>query len=498
MPTHEITSTMDTLIPKPVSAQADGGTFTLSETARIVVEPGQAEIASAGEYLAEKLRPSTGYPLPVVAGAASPGHIRLTTTGGDRALGEEGYGLVVAADGVRLSANQCAGLFHGIQTLRQLFPPAVERGQPQPGPWSMPTGTIHDRPRYAWRGMMLDVARHFFGVADVERVIDLCAAYKLNRFHLHLSDDQGWRIEIKGRPALTAIGGRSAVGGGPGGFYTQADYAQIVDYARRRYITVIPEIDMPGHTHAALASLAELSCDGQATEPYTGIEVGFSSLCIDSDITYQFIDQVIGELAALTPGPYFHIGGDEAKVTPPDAYRRFIERVQPIVEAHGKTMVGWGEIGQAALRPGAIAQHWHVEEAQKALRAAAQGAQVILSPGGRTYLDMKYDETFPLGLKWAGTVSVRQSYDWDPAEQVEGLPPESILGIESALWSETLTRLADIETMAFPRLIGHAEIGWSPAAGRSWDGYRRRLAAHGPRLSALGVHFFAAPDVPWE
>jgi hexosaminidase len=487
---------MDTLIPKPVSTAADGGSFSLAETARIVVPPGDAEVAAAGEYLAGRLRPSTGYPLPVVAGEPSAGDIALAT-GSDHSLGEEGYDLAISADGVRLAAHQPAGLLRGIQTIRQLLPPSVESASRQPGPWPMPTGTIHDAPRYAWRGMMLDVARHFFAVEDVERLIDLCAYYKLNRFHLHLSDDQGWRIAINSWPALTGVGARSAVGGGPGGFYTQADYTRIVDYARQRHITVIPEIDMPGHTNAALASYAGLNCDGKAREPYTGTEVGFSSLCIDQDITYRFIDEVLGELAGLTPGPYLHIGGDEARVTPPGDYRRFVERVQPLVEAHGKTMVGWGEIGQAALRPGAIAQHWHVEEASKAIRAAEQSAQVILSPGGRTYLDMKYDEAFPLGLKWAGCVSVRQSYDWDPDSQVEGLPGESILGVESALWSETLTTLADVETMAFPRLAGHAEIGWSPAAGRGWEEYRHRLAAHGPRLSALGVHFYAAPDVPW-
>ena len=226
----------------------------------------------------------------------------LTTVGSDPALGEEGYELTIAPDGVTITAAGPAGLFYGVQTLRQLLPPQIEQATAQAGPWTLPAGTIRDTPRFEWRGAMLDVARHFFGVADVKRYIDLLAYYKLNRLHLHLSDDQGWRIAINSWPNLAEYGGSTQVGGGAGGYYTQAEYADIVAYAQQRYIMIIPEIDLPGHTNAALASYAELNCNDVAPPLYTGTEVGFSSLCADKAITYTFVDDVMRELAALTPG----------------------------------------------------------------------------------------------------------------------------------------------------------------------------------------------------
>lgn len=241
---------------------------------------------------------------------------------------------------------------------------------------------------------MLDVSRHFFPVQTVKRCLDLMAYYKMNHLHLHLTDDQGWRIAINAWPNLAAYGGRTEVGGGPGGYYTQAEYADLVAYTQSRYITLVPEIDLPGHTNAALASYAQLNCDEAAPSLYTGTEVGFSSLCIDKDLTYTFVDDVIGELAALTPGPYLHIGGDEASATPKADYIRFIERAQAIVQAHGKFVVGWDEIAQADLLPTSAIQIWHEDQAAA---LAQRGLKVILSPAQRAYLDMKYDADTPSG-----------------------------------------------------------------------------------------------------
>lgn len=489
--------TIESLIPLPVSVEASGEVFFLRAGAHVYVEPDDAEVAAIGRYVADRLNPATGFGMRVLSAGKEPppGNIYLHIAGSDPALGEEGYELVVAPEGVTLRAPQPAGLFRGVQTLRQLLPPGIERPVAQPGPWSLPVATIRDRPRFAWRGAMLDVARHFFGVADVKRFIDLLAYYKMNRLHLHLSDDQGWRIAIDAWPELAAYGGSSEVGGGPGGHYTQAEYAEIVSYAQSRYITVVPEIDMPGHTNAALASYPELTCDGVAPPLYTGIEVGFSSLCIQGERTFQFVDDVIREIAALTPGSYFHIGGDEAQATDPADYRRFVEGVEEIVQAHGKRMVGWEEIAQSDLSPGSIVQHWHSDLAQ---RAVQRGAKVIMSPASRAYLDMKYDESTALGLSWAGYIDVETAYVWDPAAQLEGVEEPDVLGVEAPLWSETLETLAEVEFMAFPRLAGYAEIGWSPAEDRDWDGYRRRLGAHGPRLEAMEVHFYRAPEVPWQ
>jgi hexosaminidase len=489
--------TMDNLIPIPVSVTATGGVFALKAGAHIYVEPASAELTAIGQYLADRLNPATGYGMQVSAANGTPtaGSIYLTTIGGDPSLGEEGYELTITPDSVMLVAYRPAGLFHGVQTIRQLLPFEIESPALQPGPWPMATGTIRDYPRFAWRGAMLDVARHFFGVEELKHIVDLLAYYKMNRFHLHLSDDQGWRIAISAWPNLAAHGGSTEVGGGPGGYYTQAEYADIVAYARSRYIVVVPEIDMPGHTNAALASYAELDCDGVAPPLYTGIEVGFSSLCTDREITFRFVDDVIREIAALTPGPYFHIGGDEASATEPGDYVRFVERVQDIVQAHGKRMVGWEEIAQADLSPTSIAQHWNSDLAQKAVQ---QGAKVVMSPASRAYLDMKYDESTPLGLTWAGYIDVQTAYTWDPAAQVAGVSESDVLGVEAPLWSETLETLADVEFMAFPRLPGYAEIGWSRADGRSWDKYRLRLGAHGPRLVTMGVNFYRSSEVPWQ
>jgi len=330
-------------------------------------------------------------------------------------------------------------------------------------------------------------------VPDVKRFIDLLAHYKLNRLHLHLTDDQGWRIEITARPDLARHGGSTQVGGGAGGYYTQAEFADLVAHAAARFITIVPEVDLPGHTNAALASYPELNCDGVAPPLYQGIEVGFSALCVDRADAAGFVRDVVRELAAMTPGPYLHIGGDKVRTLAPDQYRRFIEWVEGIVHDYGKWMIGWGDIAPATLRPTTVVQRWLSDSS--ALHVA-RGGKIILSPASRTYLDMKYDTTTVLGGDWAGYLEVQDAYGWDPPA-FSGIPEASILGVEAPLWSETLVKLSDFEFMAFPRLMAVAEIGWSPAAARDWPGFRLRLAAHGERLSALGVNFYRSPQIPW-
>ena len=482
------------MIPIPASVHEAEGAFALTAQTQVRVEPPTAALLTVGHDLAAYLRPLTGLELPVVAGAAAAGHICLTTTGADPALGAEGYQLTVQPDALTLAAPQAEGLRWGMQTLRQRLFAASGRSIGQPGPRLLSCGVVYDRPRFAWRGFMLDVARHFFDAPTIERVIDLLALHKLNRLHLHLTDDQGWRLHIARWPALTAVGGATAVGGGPGGYYTQADYADIVAYAERQGIMVIPEIDMPGHTNAALAATPALNPGGAAPPLYIGTDVGFSSLNCDDEWTYRWLADVIGEVASLTPGPYIHIGGDETAATPPAAYRRFIERVQTLVQACGKQMIGWEEIAHARLLPTTVVQHWHSNDAH---RAVQQGSRIILSPANRAYLDMQYHASAPLGLHWAGYVEVKDAYDWDPAAHLAGVAESDILGIEAPLWSETLTTLADIEWMAFPRLAALAEIAWSPANRRRWDDFRQRLAGHGALLQALAVNFYRSPQVPW-
>jgi hexosaminidase len=447
------------------------------------------ETVSIANLLAADLQQVSAHVIRVRGQSAdqSPGAIQVQS-GSQMGLGEEGYALSITADAVALRADGPAGLFYGVQTLRQMLP------SPPAETVSLPAVTIRDVPRFPWRGAMLDVARHFFSVDDVKRYIDLISHYKINRLHLHLSDDQGWRIEIKSWPRLTQVGGSTQVGGGRGGYYTQEQYREIVEYARSRYVTIVPEIDTPGHTNAALASYAELNSSEEAPALYEGTKVGFSTLWINSEITYQFLDDVIRELAALTPTPYIHIGGDEARSTPEADYKKFIKRAQEIVAAHAKTAVGWNEIGEAELLPGTIVQQWAGAGYHNAKR---QGAKIILSPANKVYLDMKYDGSTPLGLDWAGLVSVKDSYDWEPGTYMEGLEESDILGLEAPLWTETVLTMKDIEYMAFPRLLGVAERAWSPK-GLSWEEYRPRLAAHGKRMEAMGIDFFKSPDVDWE
>ena len=488
------------VIPRPASIEErPGESFLLAPHTRIVVEPGSRTASVVAGRLARFFRGSTGYALPVRTGQPGRGRRPVIVLGvrNRPRLGAEGYRLRVSRAGIRLRANTAQGLFRGVQTLRQLLPAIPARAA-----WRIPAVRIGDRPRFGWRGAHLDVSRHFFSVDEVKRYIDLIAQYKVNVLHLHLSDDQGWRIAIDSWPRLATYGGSTEVGGGPGGYYTKRDYRDIVRYAAGQYMTVVPEIDTPGHTNAALASYAELNCNGQAPPLYTGTDVGFSSLCVEKEITYDFLDDVVRELAAMTPGRYLHMGGDEAQSTEEDEYVRFINRVQRIVRRHGKRMMGWAEIGQARLLPGTLAQHWSPdtgseEGTEPARLAVAQGARLVMSPANHAYLDMKYDPSTPLGLSWAGYVEVRDAYEWDPAALVDGVGEEEIAGVESALWSETLEDIEDVEFMAFPRLPGIAEIGWSPREGRDWSEYRRRLAAQGPRWEAQQVNFYRSPQVPW-
>jgi hexosaminidase len=466
----------------PVSAAPGTGAFVARASSTVSVSPSTPETLRIARALAAMLGTKIG---------PSPSPVALEL-GGPARLGDEGYELTVAPRSVRLVARTPSGLFHGVQTLRQLLPVSGRR--------RIPAVHIGDRPRFAWRGAMLDVARHFRSVRDVKRFVDLMALYKLNRLHLHLSDDQGWRIAIQKWPRLATHGGSTQVGGGKGGWYTQTQYEDIVRYAAARYVVVVPEIDMPGHVHAALSSYPKLACDGKPTPLYRGIDVGFSSLCVDKPVTYDFVSDVIGELARLTPSPWIHIGGDEAMATKASDYVRFIGRVRAIVEAQGKRMIGWEEIGRAKLDPSAVVQHWNVDPSKSALsaRAVEQGAKVIMSPADRVYLDMKYDPSTQLGLHWAGYSTVRDAYSWDPARQVAGVGAKDVLGVEAALWGETVRSIRDAEYLAFPRLIGVAEIAWSPARGRSWSEYRLRLGAQAPLLDSLRVNYYRSPEVPWR
>ncbi|MCL5034489.1 MAG: family 20 glycosylhydrolase [Bacteroidetes bacterium] len=478
----------DIVIPMPDSMQMTNGSFVLGPGAAIYVEPGSTDLVNIGQYFSGLLRPATGYDIRVSAttGTPSTGNIYLSTNTADSTLGNEGYILTITPDSVTLIAYQPAGIFHGIQTIRQLLPPGIESQSLLPIPWMMQTGRIVDRPRFAWRGAMLDVARHFFGVQDVEKYIDLLSYYKINQLHLHLSDDEGWRIQIDSWPNLALIGGKGFYPYYSSGYYTQAQYSQIVAYAQSRYMTIIPEIDVPGHFGAARAAYLKLNSTSQYWT---------------DTLFYDIVDSVIKELSAITPGPYIHIGGDEATyygVSDP-AYITVIDSVQSIVHEYGKKMIGWAQnIGEAKLSTSTLAQNWDWREPSFVDSAVAHGDKIIMSPANRVYLDQKYNSSTPIGYNWAGYVDVETAYDWDPATQIFGVGGSNIIGVEAPLWSEWLHTLADIEYMAFPRIIGVAEIGWSPSTGRDWNEYKVRLGYDGMRLDAMGVNFYRSPSVPWR
>ena len=484
-----------TLIPAPVRFDPQAGEpFDITRDTDVVVT--SAAAGDVGAALARMIAPTPAAVKKVdvdPAGAARQGAIVLDLRN-DAATGAEGYRLSASQARVVITAEQAAGLFYGMQTLRQLLPATIEYEAARRRVLRVPPVEIADAPRFGWRGMMLDVARHFFGVDDVKRLIDLMALHKLNRLHLHLADDQGWRIQIDAWPNLTAHGGSTEVGGGPGGFYTKADFAALVSYAAERFIEVVPEIDMPGHTNAALASYPELNCDGQAPPLFTGIEVGFSTLCVDGDATWRFVDDVVGEIAAMTPSPYFHIGGDEVRKLTPAQYAAFITRAEAIVHKHGKKAIGWDEVADVPLAATSVIQLWRPETPKGDI---ARTGRVIFSPANRLYLDMRYTPATPIGLEWAGHVEVRDAYDWDPATLHPGVGEAMIMGVEGALWTETVARVPDMDYLVFPRLAGIAEIGWTPQALRDWDTYRLRLAAQAPRWTALGITFYRSPQVPW-
>ncbi|MBX3104896.1 MAG: beta-N-acetylhexosaminidase [Cryobacterium sp.] len=478
-----------TVTPEPVSRLDAPGSWMLPTSLRINAASGSEQVA---QYLADTLDALGG----LQTSLASAGEISLSLEPGQPS---EGYSLSIGQSGVNLSASTEAGLFWGVQTLRQLLSGSKSEG------WSLPNTKIIDYPRFAYRGAMLDVARHFFSVDVVKKYIDDIVLLKLNALHLHLTDDQGWRIAINGWPNLTDYGAKTQVDGGGGGYYSQADYKEIVDYAASRFVTIVPEIDLPGHTNAALASYPELNCDGKAPELYEGIKVGFSSLCVDKELTYEFLQDVLSQIAKLTPGPYLHIGGDEALSTPEADYLKFIARVSKIASETGKTVIGWHEMGKSKELPeGTIGQYWSFttpreDAAELARQFISSGGKLILSPANAIYLDIKYDESSQLGLVWAdGPTSLRRSYEWEPLAVVPGIEESQILGVEAPLWTETVKTLSDIETMAFPRIASAAQKAWSPKDQASFDAFAKQVANLGTVLERLGIKFEKAAGVDWH
>ncbi|MEI3865959.1 family 20 glycosylhydrolase [Microbacterium sp. CCNWLW134] len=501
------------LVPLPRSVVAiEGAPFVLTAQTPLIADPDAA--AAARRILSAATAQALALPSD---GSASSLALTLSQRSDIGPL--SAYRLVAADTGVEISAADATGLAAGLHTLAQLLTPVSEG-------WLVPAIRIDDAPRFAYRGLMLDVARHFFPVADVCAVIDRAASLKLTHLHLHLTDDQGWRLQLRAHPALTAAASGSEIGGGPGGFYTREDYQEIVAYAAARHLTVVPEIDLPGHTHAVGLAYPHLAADPVVTPelaaeagtrgealpaagaPYTGLGVGFSSLRLDDEATFDFVADVLGELAHLTPGPYLHLGGDEAFGTAPDQYDSFLSRVTQLVADLGKVPLTWHDAGRADVAPETVGQYWGLttpdaESADAARAFVRRASGVILSPADAVYLDMKYDGDTPRGLTWAnGPTSVRRAYEWDPASIIDGIADDDIVGVEAAVWTETIDDLAGLDTMMFPRVAAAAEAAWSAPLGstpeRSWESFRRRVGGLGPLWRRQGIAFHPDGGITWS
>ena len=485
------------LIPKPVDIVPTHDAFGLDQHTAIFTSGQQADLEQVGEFLADKIKSKTGLLLPVNE-ADSPAidrmiYINQTDSIADK--GSEAYQIMVSRDTILLNVASAEAAFRAVQTLRQMIPEISNDTLAERSIWPVPTGKISDNPAFEYRGSMLDVARHFFSVEDVKKYIDILAYYKINVLHLHLSDDQGWRIEIKSWPKLTEIGGSTEVGGEAGGFFTQEDYKEIVRYAGEHYMTVIPEIDMPGHTNAASVSYPILDGTNKPLKLYEGTRVGFSTFDTRKDTVYGFIDDVVREISAITPGPYFHIGGDESHVTKPKDYVYFVNKVEKIVQKYGKRMIGWDEVATADVDSSSIAQFWSSEK--NAEEAVKKGMKVIMSPAKRAYLDMKYDTLSKHGLTWAAYIPVDSGYQWSPEEYASQIPRDQILGVEAPLWSETISEISELEYLAFPRVIGYSELSWSIPENRDWEDYKVRLANQAPFLERMNVNYYRSPLIDW-
>ena len=516
------------LIPQPVEVQIQKGRFRLLSSATIGY--GDLSARPEAEMLAARLRVATRFRLPTAATGVI--QLRLNSKP-DARLGNEGYTLQVSAQGIRITANQRAGLFYGAQTLLQLFPKEVESQKPLRANWTIPAVQIMDYPRFGWRGLMLDVSRHFFKKEDVKRYIDRMAQYKYNTLHWHLTDDQGWRVEIKSRPRLTQIGACRVPRFGkwgeyeapkPGeaatdcGFYTQEDVREIVAYARERHIVVLPEIDVPGHSMAAIASYPELACtrDSNArVNPGSDFSEWYGNgkfkMFIDNSLNpsdervYAFLDNVFGEIAALFPHPYIHVGGDECykgywENDPGckalmqtlglkdgmELQSYFMKRVEKIVQSKGKKLIGWDEILEGGLPEEAAVMSW--QGAKGGIEAARLGHDVVMTPNDDTYIDLiQGDPAVEPDATSYKTVRLRRAFDFEPVP--EGVDPKRILGGQANLWSEKIPTIRHAEYMTWPRAWALADVYWSPKAPRDWGRFVVRMEHHMERSDVAGTNY---------
>ena len=497
------------LVPRPSKVDVNTGVFLLTENTVIVADSLSSEERRIAHYLADVLDRPTGFKLKVKTDEqpSAESSIILTTKDTQKSLGNEGYEMMIEPQKIVIRAAKPAGLFYGVQTLRQLFPPEIigNKLSSRNTGWPAPCVHIQDSPRYQWRGMLLDVGRHFMPVDGVKRYIDLLALHKMNVLHWHLTEDQGWRIEIKKYPKLTEIGAWRTEENGDryGGFYTQEQIRDIVKYARDRYITIVPEIEMPGHSLGALASYPELSCTGGPFTVSNHWGVFPDVYCAGNEGTFKFLEDVLTEVMGLFPGKFIHIGGDEC---PKDRWRvcpkcqariksenlkdefelqsYFIKRIDKFLTSKGKRLIGWDEILEGGLAPNAAVMSWRGIEG--GIAAANTGHDVVMTPTSHCYLD--YGQT--------GYETLRNVYSFEPTPaELNGALAKHVLGAQGNVWTESIPNQDRADYQIFPRLCALSEVVWSPKEIRNWDDFQARMKVHYIRLDQLQVKYYV-PENP--
>lgn len=507
------------ILPKPVHVTVNDGFFEMRKNTNIIVD---SETRLMGEMLRTLLSPSMGFELNVSDGSPARNSIKLLLDPSLVELEEEGYQLTVDEKRVLIQAPSVAGIFYGMQTLRQLLPVEIFSEAPvQDVRWAVPCVDIKDIPRFKWRGMHLDVARHFMPVDFVKKYIDLIAIQKMNRLHLHLTDDQGWRIEIKKYPKLAEISAwreetlvghyrdepRKFDGNSHGGFYTHDEIREMVSYAKERFVTIVPEIEMPGHGQAALAAYPEISCTGGPFKVSTFWGIRDEVYCAGNEKTYEFMENVLSEVLELFPGEYIHIGGDEC---PKDRWEKcprcqarigqeglqdehelqsyFVKRMEKYLAANNRRLIGWDEILEGGLAPNATVMSWRGEEG--GIAAAREGHDVVMTPYGYTYFDYYQADPENEPLAIGGFLPIDTVYSYDPVPlELNDQQRHHILGVQGQVWTEYLSTPEKVEYMAFPRACAMAEIGWTPLEQKNFNEFSKVLAHHLKRLDFLSVNY---------
>tara|TARA_R110000822_G_scaffold72163_4_gene173654 strand:- start:1014 stop:3341 length:2328 start_codon:yes stop_codon:yes gene_type:complete len=507
------------IVPKPLEMKLNQGAFRFTKDTKLVAANDQTQVF---EVLQNKFVSAAGWNLGVVNTAPSSNFVQLST---DVSLPEEAYNLKVTENQVIIYASGHNGFLYGLETIRQLLPVAIEsKNVVSNMNWDIPNVEIKDSPRFKWRGFMLDVSRHFFDKDYVMETIDQLALLKMNTLHLHLVDDQGWRIEIKKYPKLTEVGGfrvdqevkpwnaRPTPELGKettyGGFYTQEDIKEIVAYAESRGITVVPEIEMPAHVMSAIAAYPELSCfQKPIMVPSGGVWPITDIYCPGKETTFEFLENVLLEVMELFPSRYIHVGGDEATKTNwekcPDCKKRiqeegletveelqsyFIRRMERFLSSKGRTLLGWDEILEGGLAPGATVMSWR--GVKGGLEASEAGHDVVMTPNSHCYFDYYQGDQDAEPLAWGGNLPLSKVYQFDPV--VDGMSEEQakhVLGGQANLWTEYVPTKAQAEYMTYPRLAALAEAVWSSKDNRNWDDFSNRVSSLFQRYGIMGVNY---------